>query len=96
VQLPDDSPVLHLLQAVRDEAHRFAVSYHRNVRDSSALSSVLDEVAGIGPRRRRALLVAFASLAELRAASINELRQRAGVPETVARALKRHLDSAAS
>ncbi len=88
--LPDQSPALHLLQAVRDEAHRFAVSYHRNLRASSALSSTLDGISGIGPSRRRALLVAFTSLDELRSASVAEIRARTGVPEAIARAVKQH------
>lgn len=88
--LSDRSPALHLLQSVRDEAHRFAVSYHRNLRGSSALSSTLDGIPGIGPSRRRALLVAFASLDELRAASVEEIRRRAGVPEAIARAVMQH------
>lgn len=94
VVVPEDSPALHLLQAVRDEAHRFAVSYHRNLRGSSALASALDEIPGIGPRRRRALLVAFTSLDDLRAASVEELQQKAKVPATVARTVKERLGSA--
>ena len=96
VALPDDSPALYMLQAVRDEAHRFAISYHRNLRGSSALASALDAVPGIGPRRRRALLVAFTSLDEVRSSSVEEVRARAGVPESVARAVKDHLDSIAA
>ncbi|MFW6102796.1 MAG: excinuclease ABC subunit UvrC [Chloroflexota bacterium] len=88
--LPDQSPALYLLQSVRDEAHRFAVSYHRTLRGSSALSSILDGIPGIGPSRRRALLVAFTSLDELRSASVEEIRAQAGVPEAIARAVKRH------
>ena len=96
VGLPDDSPALYMLQAVRDEAHRFAISYHRNLRGSSALASALDAVPGIGPRRRRALLVAFTSLDEVRSSSVEEVGARAGVPEGVARAVKEHLDSIAA
>lgn len=91
--LPDQSPALYLLQAVRDEAHRFAVSYHRNLRGSSALSSTLDAIPGIGPSRRRALLVAFTDLDELRSVSVEEIRRRAGVPEAIAQAVQQHFSA---
>jgi excinuclease ABC subunit C len=68
-----DDPALRLLQMIRDEAHRFAVSFHRKARSMRDLRSELDSVAGIGPRRRRALLVAFGSLAGVRRASREEL-----------------------
>ena len=66
-------PALRLLQMIRDEAHRFAVSFHRKARTMRDLRSALDNVPGIGPRRRRALLVAFGSLAGVRRASREEL-----------------------
>jgi len=68
-----DDPALRLLQRVRDEAHRFAVSFHRRARTMRDLRSELDSVPGIGPRRRRALLVAFGSVAGVRRASREEL-----------------------
>jgi excinuclease ABC subunit C len=68
-----DEPALRLLQMIRDEAHRFAVSFHRRARTMRDLRSELDSVPGIGPRRRRALLVAFGSLAGVRRASREEL-----------------------
>jgi excinuclease ABC subunit C len=68
-----DDPALRLLQMIRDEAHRFAVSFHRKARSMRDLRSELDSVPGIGPRRRRALLVAFGSLAGVRRASREEL-----------------------
>jgi excinuclease ABC subunit C len=73
VRLPADSPTLHLVQRLRDEAHRFAVSYHRSLRRSEGMASSLDEIPGIGSRRRRALLSAFGSLDAIRAASVEEL-----------------------
>ena len=88
--MPEGSPALYLLQAVRDEAHRFAVSYHRNLRSSSAMSSTLDGIPGVGPSRRRALLVAFRNLDELRSASVEEIRSRGRIPEVTARAVKVH------
>ena len=68
-----DDPALRLLQMIRDEAHRFAVGFHRKARSMRDLRSELDSVQGIGPRRRRALLVAFGSLAGVRRASREEL-----------------------
>ena len=68
-----DDPALRLVQQIRDEAHRFAVMFHRKARSMRDLRSELDSVPGIGPRRRRALLVAFGSLAGVRRASREEL-----------------------
>jgi excinuclease ABC subunit C len=73
IALPGDSPALHLLQRLRDEAHRFAVTFHRTSRARRDLRSELDEVPGIGPRRRRALLTRFGSLAGVRRATREEL-----------------------
>jgi excinuclease ABC subunit C len=73
VVFPTEDPALRLLQQIRDEAHRFAVSFHRHARTMRDLRSELDSVPGIGPRRRRALLVAFGSLAGVRRASREEL-----------------------
>ncbi|ERT60477.1 excinuclease ABC subunit UvrC [Megasphaera vaginalis (ex Srinivasan et al. 2021)] len=67
------APELQLLQAIRDEAHRFAITYHRKLRGKRNLVSVLDHVAGIGPKRRKALWQAFGSLDEMKAASLEEL-----------------------
>ncbi|MGQ9487668.1 MAG: excinuclease ABC subunit UvrC [Armatimonadota bacterium] len=75
--LPKDSPALHLLQAIRDEAHRFAVEYHRKLRIKRSTSSVLDEIAGVGPKRKQALLKHFGSVKRLKEASVEEI---AGVP----------------
>jgi len=90
--LPSDSAGSRMLQAVRDEAHRFAVAYHRSLRDSSAMASLLDEVSGIGPRRKRALLLAFDSLNEIRDASAEEISTRAGIPVESARQVREHLE----
>src|SRR5450830_359270 len=67
------SRALHLLQRLRDEAHRFALSYHRNIRGKASLKSLLDEVEGIGEVRRRALLKAFGSLKEIEKATPEQL-----------------------
>jgi excinuclease ABC subunit C len=73
-----DSPALHLLQRVRDEAHRFAVTFHRRARAMRDLRSELDRVPGIGPRRRKALLARFGSLAGVRRATREELAATIG------------------
>lgn len=92
INLPRSSPALFLVQRVRDEAHRFAVTYHRNVRGRRGLSSVLDEVQGIGPKRKKALLRTFGSLRAIRAASVEELVAAPGMTEPAARALRAALD----
>jgi excinuclease ABC subunit C len=76
--LPLDSPALHLLQRIRDEAHRFAVTFHRRARAMRDLRSELDRVPGIGPRRRKALLTRFGSLAGVRRATREELAATIG------------------
>jgi excinuclease ABC subunit C len=89
--LAQDTAGLRMLQAVRDEAHRFAVSYHRSLRDSSAMGSLLDDVDGIGPRRKRALLLAFDNLNEIREASVEDIAVRAGIPVETAYIVKERL-----
>jgi excinuclease ABC subunit C len=73
IAFPTEDPALRLVQQIRDEAHRFAVTFHRNARRMRDLRSELDSVRGIGPRRRKALLVSFGSLAGVRRASREEL-----------------------
>ncbi|MEF8856105.1 MAG: excinuclease ABC subunit C [Haloplanus sp.] len=86
---PDNASHLHLLQRVRDEAHRFAVQYHGTVRDE--VSTALDEVPGVGPETRRRLLRRFGSVENVREASVADLRDVAGVGEKTADALARQL-----
>ena len=78
VVLPVNDPALLLIQRIRDEAHRFAITFHRKARSMRDLRSELDEVPGIGPRRRRALLRAFGSLAGVRRATREELETVVG------------------
>jgi len=73
IALPENDPALLLLQRIRDEAHRFAVTFHRRARTMRDLKSELDSVPGIGPRRRRALLTTFGSVAAVRRATREEL-----------------------
>jgi excinuclease ABC subunit C len=83
VRLPNTSEGMYLMQRVRDEAHRFAITYHRGVRRSQTITSQLDEVPGIGPKRRSALLKHFGSIDKIRAASVEEL---AAVPSMTRKA----------
>ena len=87
IALPKESPSLHLVQRLRDEAHRFAVTYHRNLRGKAGLKSLLDEVEGIGEVRRRALLKAFGSLADIEKATPEQLAATEGMNKKAARAV---------
>ena len=91
IRLPPGSPALKLLQRIRDEAHRFAVDYHRRLRGKRALGSFLDSVPGIGPKRRELLLSRFGSLEGLRRASLEELLSVPGLPREVAHRLYKAL-----
>jgi len=91
IVLPKNSPSLYLVQRVRDEAHRFAVSYHRRLREKRAYKSILDEVPGIGPKRKKALLKAFGSLKGIREASLEELAQVEGMTRPAAETLLEYL-----
>ncbi|WP_423743803.1 excinuclease ABC subunit C (plasmid) [Haladaptatus sp. SPP-AMP-3] len=86
---PNDAPHLHVLQRVRDEAHRFAVQYHQTLRDD--VSTALDDVSGVGPQTRRKLFRRFGSLDGIRAASDAELRDVDGIGEKTVTALRRRL-----
>ncbi len=87
ILLPRNSPALKLLQRIRDEAHRFALSYHHKLRAKTAVKSVLDSITGIGNERRKALIKRFGSLAGVRAASLDELQTVPGVNRKVAEAV---------
>ncbi|MDD4146748.1 MAG: helix-hairpin-helix domain-containing protein, partial [Clostridia bacterium] len=85
VVLPRDSQGLYLLRRIRDEAHRFAVTYHRLLRGKRNLASVLDDVPGLGPQRKAALLQHFQfSLTKIRQASREELEEVEGLGRTTA------------
>ena len=85
--LPRSSEGLYLLQRVRDEAHRFAISHHRQKRSRAMTASLLDEVPGIGPARSKALLRAFGSVRKLRAASVEAIAAVPGIGPQVAAAV---------
>ena len=88
IVLPPTSQGLYLVQRIRDEAHRFAITYHREVRGKRALSSVFDDVPGIGPTRKRALLKRFGSVRRIREASVDEVAETPGVNRDLAERLK--------
>lgn len=86
------SQALHLVQRVRDEAHRFAITYHRNLRGKAQTRSVLDEIKGIGPARRKALMTYFnGDVEKMRAASMEELLAVPGMNRKSAEAVKQYL-----
>lgn len=91
LRIPRGSEALFVLQHIRDEAHRFAITYHRQKRGKRALASALDDVPGVGPSRKRALLKRFGSLARLTRASEDEIATVRGVGPELARAVRERL-----
>jgi len=87
ILLDERSPGLQLLQRIRDEAHRFAVTFHRQRRDAAARESVFDQIAGVGPARRRALLRHFGSAERVLNATEEELEGVPGLPAKTARSI---------
>lgn len=94
VLLGGDDPALALLDRIRDEAHRFAITYHRSLRSKRRITSALDEVAGVGPRIRRKILSTFGSVDALKGVTADEIAQRADVPHRVAAAVAERFGSA--
>ncbi|HEL1182688.1 TPA: excinuclease ABC subunit UvrC [Streptococcus equi subsp. zooepidemicus] len=92
VELPRNSEEFFLLHRIQDEVHRFAITFHRQVRSKNAFSSKLDHIAGLGPKRKQLLLKRFKSMTALEQASLEEIQQL-GIPKTVAEALFDHLTS---
>lgn len=93
VRLRQDSAPLKLLAAIRDEAHRFAIEYHRTLRDRETLRSALREIPGIGPQRERQLLTQFGSLEGVRQATATELAAQEGIGAELARQIKERLNA---
>jgi excinuclease ABC subunit C len=91
IVLPRISQSLYLVQRIRDEAHRFAITYHRQVRSKSGMQSALDNVPGIGPKRKRALLRKFGSVKGVREATIEEIATTLGFTKSLAEKVKEHL-----
>lgn len=91
VILPVDSPGLLLLRRIRDEAHRFALAYHRNLRGRTTRGSLLDDIPGVGPKRKRDLLKHFGSVKKIREASMEELQEVKGISAKLAAEIYQHL-----
>jgi excinuclease ABC subunit C len=89
--LPRHSQALYLIQRVRDEAHRFAITAHRSRRDKAGVVSILDSIPGIGPSRRKALLARFGDIDAIRQASIDDIKAVKGMNEKSAQSVKESL-----
>jgi excinuclease ABC subunit C len=87
VRIPRQSEALYLLQRVRDEAHRFAITYHRELRGKRMTKSVLDDIPGLGPGRKKRLVKDMGGVAAVKAASLDDLQVLSWLPEPVARAV---------
>jgi len=96
VRLPETSPALKVLQAIRDEAHRFATTFNKRLRQKDLSFSLLERVPGVGPKRSRALLEEFGSIPALRAASADDIADRIGISLAQADAILSFLKSPAS
>jgi excinuclease ABC subunit C len=96
LRIPRDSEALYLLQQVRDEAHRFAITYHRQLRGKRMTRSALDDIAGLGPTRKARLLKEFGSVKRLRALSEDELQALPWLPDAVAKATYARLHGGAA
>ena len=92
IVLPPNSAALHLVMRIRDEAHRFAVTYHRQRRGKEMTRSVVDALAGVGPVRKKRLLTAFGSAAGIRRASVDEIAAVKGMTPALASRVKAALE----
>ena len=93
VILPRDSQALYLVQRIRDEAHRFAVTYQRRKRTKSAFKSELDDLPGVGPKRKRALIRSFGSVKKIREATVDEIAAVEGIGPRLAREIHETLNA---
>jgi excinuclease ABC subunit C len=91
IVLPRNSEALYLVQRIRDEAHRFAITYHRQVRATSSIQSALDTIPGIGPKRKKALLKKFGSVKQIREAEVEEIAATVGFTRALAEKVKAEL-----
>jgi excinuclease ABC subunit C len=92
VVLTPNTPALHLVQRIRDEAHRFAVTYHRQRRAKAMTQSALDALSGVGPVRRKRLLTAFGSVAAIKRAAVDEIAAVKGMTAALAAEVKQALN----
>ncbi|MBQ7092033.1 MAG: excinuclease ABC subunit UvrC, partial [Clostridia bacterium] len=90
ITLDRRDPALHIVERIRDEAHRFAITYHRSLRAKNAFMSELDKIEGMGPKRKRALFDAFVSLEAIKAATAEELAAARGMTKNAAKAVYEH------
>jgi excinuclease ABC subunit C len=88
IVLPRDAEALYLVQRIRDEAHRFAITYHRDLRGKAATHSALDSIPGVGPKRKKALLRKFGSVKAIREASVEDIASTVGLTRATAQKLK--------
>jgi excinuclease ABC subunit C len=93
VLLPVTSPALYLVQRLRDEAHRFAITYHRDLRSKRAVRSAFDDLPGVGPKRRQALLRVFGSLKRVRDAPVEQIAAVPGIGPGLAARIKATLEA---
>jgi len=89
-RLPPHDPALYFVQRLRDEAHRFAIGAHRARRKKAFAANPLDEIAGVGPARKRALLLAFGSAKAIAGAALSDLEKTPGVNKATARLVFEH------
>lgn len=94
ITLPQRSSALHLLMRIRDEAHRFAIEYHRRLKRKQAVKSGLDSIAGVGPKRKRALIRQFGSPRGIKLATVDELAEVDGISPTLAQTIFDHFADA--
>ena len=87
LRIPRTSEALYLLQQIRDEAHRFAITYHRKLRGKRMTASVLDDIPGLGPGRKKRLVRELGGVNAVKAASLDSLRELSWLPERVADAV---------
>jgi excinuclease ABC subunit C len=92
IVLPPTSPALYLVQRIRDEAHRFAITYHRSLRAKSTVRSAFDGLPGVGPKRRRALLRVFGSARRVREAPVEQIAAVPGIGRRLAEQIKAGLE----
>ena len=88
IVMPPNSPGLHLVMRIRDEAHRFAISHHRNKRGKAMTKSVLDTLDGVGPVRKKRLIAAFGSVGAIRRAPVDEIAAVKGMTPALASQVK--------
>jgi excinuclease ABC subunit C len=91
VNLDSDSPALHLIQHIRDESHRFAIAGHRNKRQKQRTQSLLEEIEGVGQKRRQALLKYLGGMQGVKSATIAQLNQVPGISQDTAEKIFNHL-----